>query len=464
VLTDSGNGPIRGIWWLPSRPDRKVVGEFASVDSGPPTLTLDGSLELAARTDYPSYDYVLGEVGGQPTTLWAVEQVSMPMVSQHHQVLWARHALIGIHLTAAAGPFAFAAIEFDALGEWIGRSGLRHWTPPQEPTVGQVAQTVEYVLGEQPEVALDDGTSFKIAARPSLSAGGNEIRLRQHAQLEIRPTAIQTCDWFFDYVNGFRDLLTLISDHPVRVTRAFFVPSADAPAGTSPLISWVTRWGPARQASEEPRWTAMLFTLDAVQDHWPGMLRRWFERRQALSDALDLLLSLTYAPPTFWDTRLLLVAQSAEAFHRRNVRNKRWPDEQFDRWKREILTACPAEDRQRIDQLLRYSNEPTLRERLTELGNMSAGALPMLFDRFPNWIDTAINMRNAYTHRGQEAGPQFDPNEVYDMVAVTTFVIKACVLLELGLPADEIAMLIVNQLTYLRLRARPTGQGQNPGT
>ena len=81
-----------------------------------------------------------------------------------------------------------------------------------------------------------------------------------------------------------------------------------------------------------------------------------------------------------------------------------------------------------------------------------------------NWINTTVNMRNAYTHRGQEAGPQFDPNEVYDMVVVTTFVIKACILLELGLPGDEIAMFIVNQLTYLRLRARPTGQGQNAGS
>jgi hypothetical protein len=460
VTTESEPTRVEGDWWLPTQSDRRIAGELEWTPTGWPVLRLKGSFEGGAREDYPGYSLVHGTTHlGQQVTLIETRQVSMPMLSQLGQELAASHALIGTHLESPLDGFELAWAKLDALGEWIGRSGLSHDSVRWDAAPGEVSAKVQYTAGEQPIVTLADGTTVQVKITPGLNTARYEVSLRQDAAIEIRPKQPKSCMEMAVYVRGFRELLALITDYPVRVKEARMVRLGREPKGDR-WVTWLARWsGPIVSERSSVAWHSMLFTLVDASEYWETLLQTWYEKRESLADSLDLLLSLTDAPPTFVDTELVLAAQSGEAYHRRNVRNLRWPKAEFKKWKDEIVRACPAHDRQRVEELLRYANEPTLRERLTELRDKSASALPLLFERYPDWVDQTVNMRNGYTHRGSEKGPSFQAKDVYNCAAVTAFVVKACILLDLGVPSQKLAQSLMNNSTYSMLLSR----GFRPG-
>jgi hypothetical protein len=461
--SEADRSHIRGEWWLPSRADLRIGGDLEWTPTSRPLLKLSGSFQAVAREDHPSYPLVHGNTYlGEPLTLIDAQQVSMPPFSQE---LVASHALVGTHLQSPADGFELAFVKLDVLGEWIGRSGVRHGPISWDMPPGQVAAKVEYIMGEQPTVRLTDGSTVRVQIGPGLNSSRYEVLLRQDAAIEFRPAEPKSCAEMAPYVRGFRELLALITDYPVKVTEAqMLLPGSGAKSART--VSWLARWsGPIVVERDPVTWHSMLFNLDDASNYWEPLLQRWYDKRDALADSLDLLLSLTYAPPTFLDTQLVLAVQSAEAYHRRNVRNLRCPRDQFKKWRDEIVGACPKEDRMRVEELLGFANEPTLRERLTELRDKAASALPMLFDRYPNWVDQTTKMRNAYTHRGSEKGPSFDPKDLYNMAEVTPLVVKACILLDLGVPDQELAKRILNNSTYSWLLSRglrPTEQQPEP--
>jgi hypothetical protein len=410
---------------------------------------------MAAREDYPTYPLVHGNTQlGQPITLINAQQVSMPMLSHMGQEVAASHALIGTHLKSSADGFELVRVKLDALGEWIGRSGVRYDSPRWDAPPGEVAAKAEYIMGEQPAVRLTDGTTVQVRITPGLRSSRYEVLLRQDAAIEFRAALPKSCAEMAAYVRGFRDLLALIAVYPVRVTEALMLLPGTEPKSER-TVSWLARWsGPIIGERDPAAWHSMLFNLVDAAEYWETLLQRWYEKRGLLADALDLLLSLTDAPPTYVDTQLVLAAQSAEAYHRRNIRNLRWPKVQFKKWKDEIVRACPMEDRKRIQGLLQYLNEPTLSERLTDLQEKAVPALPILFDRYPSWVVQTKEMRNAFTHRGSEKGPSFDPKDVYNMAEVTAFVVKACILLDLGVPDRKFAERILNNSAYSMLLSR----------
>lgn len=455
LTTESEPTRISGEWWLPTQADRRIAGELEWTPTRSPVLSLSGSFETAARDDYPGYPLVHGKTQlGQPLTLIDGHQVSMPMLSQTLQQVAASHALVGTYLQSPADGFEMAWGTLDALGEWIGRSGLRHDLPDWDAPPGRVAAKAEYIMGEQPAVRLTDGTTVQLRVTPGLKSSQYEVSLRQEAAVEFRPAELKSCAEMATYLRGFRDLLALITAYPVRVTGVLLCLPGSEPKSER-MVSWLARWsGPIVGERDPVAWHSMLFNLVDASEYWETLLQRWYEKRDLLADALDLLLSLTDAPPTYLDTQLVLAAQSAEAYHRRNVRNVRWPKAQFKKWKDEIVKACPIEDQERIEELLRHSNEPTLHERLAELREKAAPALPILFDRYPNWADQTKDMRHAYTHRGSEKGPAFDLKDVYNMAEVTAFVVKACILLDLGVPHRKLAERILNNSAYSMLLSR----------
>jgi hypothetical protein len=376
------------------------------------------------------------------------------MLSQLRQDLAGSYAVLGTHLQSPDDPFEMGLVRLDALGEWIGKTGIRYEPPRWDTQPGVVAARAEYVASEQPVVTLVDGTKVRLQIGPGLKASRYEVTLRQDTAVEFRPAQPKSCDEMADYVRGFREFLALVTDYPASVTEAHLLLPGSAPTSER-LVGWLARWqGPMAGDRNEISWHRMLFNLRDAAEYWAPLVQGWYEKRPELADCLDLLLSVTYAPPTFLDTEFLLTVQSAEAYHRRNVRNLRWPKDEFKRWKDGIVQACPAQDRERVEQLLRFANEPTLRERLKDLYDQSAKALPMLFDRFPNWVDQTTDMRNTYTHRGTEKGPTFDRVDVFTMAEVTSFVVKACVLLSLGVPDRQLADHLLNNSRYSMLLSR----------
>ena len=75
----------------------------------------------------------------------------------------------------------------------------------------------------------------------------------------------------------------------------------------------------------------------------------------------------------------------------------------------------------------------------------------MLFDCYPDWPSRTRKMRNDYIHRGKRETPHYSADDIYEGVEVTLRVVRTCILLDLGMPPNEIAIGLLSHAPYLRL-------------
>jgi len=109
----------------------------------------------------------------------------------------------------------------------------------------------------------------------------------------------------------------------------------------------------------------MLLRFRDVQAHLPGLFRRWLESCNLLQPAFDLYFSMQLRDPGFQELRFLGLVQALESLHRLRHQDQPSPKHQ-ERLKR-LTKPFGRKDRRWLEGKLRYSHEPTLSERITDL-------------------------------------------------------------------------------------------------
>jgi len=392
-------------------------------------------------------------VNGRAVVLLDAGQLSEPIFTLDNQLVGANHAVIGWSDEQIGDAFKVSIVEMSGLNEWLGYHPIRY-DVPNEVKPGLTTGRIEFVQPEQPSVSLSDGTELRVRVGPGLKSSRYEASLRLVSRLEVTLSKPGTASTHFSHARRFRDFMAFCTEYAVQVTDAQLMKQQYEPGGPvgEPPMDWWARWNePGPSPEDAPSWTHMNFLVREHINEWSQMVTTWFDKWAILRDPVELLLSLTFAPPTYWDTRLLLVCSAAEAYHRASIGSERWTKVEFRNRRRMVLEGIPEAERQWVSEATRYANEPTLRSRLLDLQDRSNSALPMLFDRHPDWAKVTSKMRNDYAHRGKSKKATHPPDEIFRAVEVTARVVRTCILLDLGLPANDLAMTYVGRPDYIRL-------------
>lgn len=431
-----------GVWWLPDRPDDRVVGDLTFTHEDGPRLELRGILGgaesglmalAAARVE--SHARVLGRVQGlQPVTLddCVVTRSSVGW-GEATQTLRPRIAYLGAS-AEEEGPLLWRCMRLRMrhLLQWFGDDGVsENWD--REAGRG----TLHY---ERPETLSASTDNWSVSLRPRLShiePDGVIPRWQPYVEFEVTlPFAVDYPCFARLFLTSLQDLITLAAGQAAWLTDVIVAKdeSSESWPGARILV------GSYRASSDNPdpvRPEEWLFTAKTLgPSRFADVLVAWLGAAEKFRAPRALLFEEFYRGLTPLENRFLLTVLAAETFH-----GLRFPgaaevsDTAHEKRMAEVLAAIPEKHRSWVVDALAYSNQLSLRRRLKEL---IRGANPVLIPLIPKpnpFVETVVRARNDLIHRASIS--DVPPSRLLHITETLRLMLQVWFLREAGLPPED---------------------------
>ncbi|NAY92667.1 hypothetical protein GTQ34_12135 [Muricauda sp. JGD-17] len=190
-----------------------------------------------------------------------------------------------------------------------------------------------------------------------------------------------------------------------------------------------------------------------VEENFDVVLNEWFGLYKTFHIPINLINSRLKSKRHFTENRFLDAAHAVEVFHRLESDMNKFSIEYFEKLKNAAMDAFPEpnNDRDWMEQLLRYANEPNLRQRLKDLINRYE--LDFLFEdnkAKKNFINMAINTRNYFTHYDSSIKPlkASGPELIYT-TRLLSAILYACITAKLSIDRSKSRRIIQEMMERL---------------
>lgn len=333
--------------------------------------------------------------------------------------------------------FDKCSVTFDQLAHWIGRSGVsvKLQTQTPEPTFPPDRVMIEFEPLRDESAQVADGEELRLTS--TWTVGGDNVTktyLNQGTYLEFVYPGTRPLDGILGDVKCLQDLLTLATN-----------------AATAPLE--ITLWRrditcefpPGQQRPQAMKYYAGQLAegvrLDAPQSAgrilFPfsdigGLptIARWVKVARKYQAVVGSLLSIRYASGLYVENRFNNVISAAESFHRLRFSNELSPKDEYKLFVRELVRAVPREHRSWLSNQLQYSNEPRLKNRLSEMVAHAGEAFAALYDDSNAWVTVVTECRNRLTHHDEKRQINFKSGDLYFITESVFTLVMLCLLRE----------------------------------
>jgi hypothetical protein len=148
----------------------------------------------------------------------------------------------------------------------------------------------------------------------------------------------------------------------------------------------------------------------------------------------------------------LKVVQAIEAFSRRMRNNKIWTEEEFnEKVDRIVAQLQDDEDKKLISGIL--SNEPRLRQRLTDLFAEVNDIFEISSKKRKSYTNKIVDTRNYFTHFDEALKPNvLDVDMMYYLTGYLKLVLRVLLLRELGMDNDLIKCRMIDSQELLNIK------------
>jgi len=441
----------QGYWWLPDKPEKGVPGTLKFDPDEGANLNLLGSFQEA--TDLwrmLDLELILGRSAkGDPITLQDCgETKSNRKIGEGFTTssFHARTVFVGEHFQSPDDVgFERLIVEYLHLDAWAGVSGFELRIPDDYKTHPMMVQhtrpePLTATVGGEYEVTLSFPSKLK-APSPLLT----EATITQRTELGITFPAKKSLEHLLDIAYRLQHLLSFAtrrSVHPV----AMWGKTGHVGQAERVVINYRSI---ARRGSDKKRLrpNEMLFGLRDLPEGFGPTVERWLGRAEVLDLVNQLYLGTIYNPQSYLEQRFLNRVQALEVYHRRAMSTSDLPEEKHEKRKEEILESVAEQHRDWLEGWLRYSNEPNLRKRLTEIFNEYPESVDLVVGNGKkerkSFINRVVATRNYFTHFDQSLEPQAARGEeLYQITEKLKLLIEICLLREIGSEEERIRDLI----------------------
>lgn len=453
-------------WWQPETPDQEYAGLISCDTDGATTIELVGTL---SGSPFPIDDpepQVLHGLGNQGPLFTARKVLRsgarMGVPGFATEVLRPLSLIVGAHVDETT-LYDEALLQMTFLTDWLQESGIRiEMRPSTDAQKGSIAVSYHWPTVRtsfvSPGVAVSTWTGHRGKDTGSGYAINEDVALK--ITLE---KAIPVDDLVSDCVMPLLDLVSFGTRRSNAMDRLTLrSPSVTRVVGGKVEredLEFLTEWI-AKPEKEQKRLSVdhMNFALGDAAMAFDELVRRWFSLYQDLRPCLAPYFGLIYAPPTYVDLRLVSISQALEAYHRASkLPRAAMSKEEFANFKKVLLDACPAEQKEFLEQKLGYLNEISQIERTNQLLKRTGVALGRLLPTRPTFAVDFISARNAKTHPDATKS-QLSGHQMYDLTATATYLFEACIMLDLGFDETLCAELFERQPEYRHLADNPPPQ------
>ena len=454
-----------GIWWLPNNPQNKEACKLAFNNESGIALELIGALgDIYTFDNRKPHQLILGITGeGKQVTLTkcSATGVSVGMPGFSRESYKPSLCLIGAHFDDPAKVlFDRLVVKYSYLSDWVQTSGFEI-----KRSLASHKIEVSYFLPDDIEAKLSIGEVSVSFICNTTGDGIEKIHLNQSVQMEvIADQEYSFSDLSYRYIRPLRNLLSLATTKPNTIIELFFFSkqavfeNGNGEMTQSPIQAFFQQ---AYFREREERLLiphSMLFTLHDMIDDFRTVLERWFNLSNELDSVCNLFFGVQSRPELNLENKFLNVVQAVETYHRRRVKNEVLPKAEHKRKKREVLRSVPAEYQEWLKGLLAYSNEPRLEHRIREILEKAHDAIaPVIIDK-ESFARRVKDTRNYFTHYDRRLLKRAARGEeLFWLTQKLSYLLQACLLLELGFPMQKCAQLLQrNQsFTFLMGQSQP---------
>ncbi|XZM78848.1 HEPN domain-containing protein [Clostridium perfringens] len=196
-----------------------------------------------------------------------------------------------------------------------------------------------------------------------------------------------------------------------------------------------------------------LIMYQDIKNDFGVVYSKWLELQEKLQPIIDKILECDEKERTF-DTQIhfMNIITAIEVFSRRFMNNCKEPQENYEKKIKFILDSIENQEYNKwLEGKLRYANEPTLSKRLKNIFKETK----FLVDISSKYRETIsfkiVELRNYYTHFGQDKTIQLTPIEQFRIYEYLKLVLKILIFKQLSINVEEI--IIKNESKYRELRA-----------
>ena len=414
-------GSYHGRWFRPRSPERAAVGTLELSEDAHVTLKL---FESQGDRDLSPIPILVGNiVGGRPITLLdcnLTESTSSAFSDDSVSTYVPGRLLIGEAFESIEDVrFQRAACDFNYLLEWLGPASLK-----------SSLHKIESIKVAPIRTSLGEG-QIVIHRMAKSRIGIFQSSLEEAASVAFEaPLALTIDEWHERYFHPFANLLTLATGRPnLRdVVHLWPVPSEVTP-NEVPIELIEKRWlFSSREAKSFSR-ADMYFRYEDIESAWPAIIKRWYEMTRTAGSAINVYFSVVYNEHSYIEEQFSNIVEALEGYHRSTRDNREVPDADHTRRLDAVLGSAPPEHREWLDTKLRFSNEPSLRKRLTDLIEASGDALePFLRDRGA-FLQKVLATRNYLVHHNADLRQRSIPlKELWAYTFVLSMLMRATLL------------------------------------
>lgn len=442
-----------GTWWLPDHPEDRVGA----------TLSFERETGLSLRLTSPfrsDHMKLNGIPRVQPIIFGESTEGKLITLRQAYvttrRQFWmpgrerieiydirAEEAFLGAHLQLGAETLVQGVrIELDILDDWAwGNQLLANEVSMDDGHT----QRVDYRIPEPINFKGFGGKAQIAAALKRSSESSSDETVRRVSYLEVafdHPLPYSGIDEVV--LRPFQYFLTFACAFPAHIQRvAFWTEGLDQSLADDryPTFIECLRQQVENKPQKRPTWWELLLPLKTINERLGDVFERWSNLLGHAGIAIDLFSGITLGPQQYLETRFIFAIQALEVYHRRCpwFENKLIPKSEWRaRWrtlKRAAMNVSPELENWVNERISDFSNEPRLRDRLTELvaygGDQSARVLR------EDFIDLATNTRHGLTHYNPSI-KVVEGADLYWLAEEAMALMEACLLRDLGLAPEDV--------------------------
>jgi len=399
---------FQGVFWLPRNSETKVPGTLRYIPGEGTTLQLLGTWytteELLGKKRIGDETFIVGmSEHGTLVTLWNClrtgSDLHMPGIST--MSFYANVLFVGAAITATEDlEFTLARARFSYLEDWVGLSGFdisENWE--------QHSVIVKYTLPDPLEILLPSSDVIRIvytATTPSMRFVQNEATICQKVFIEYKPHEQKKMGECCSTLRRLQYFFGFAASIPLRIMELKLRSRVNCKVidgkESFPFID--TYFVPVEPKNLPVSWSPnhALFKFSDIKEDLSGAIIRWLDKYELLQPVFDLYFGVQYDRETYVQQSFLHLVHAIEAYHRLASSDMEVTEEVHRRRMTAILSAVSQEHRSWLKEKLRYSNELTLRKRLSLIINDYMNYLSKLIPNHGSFITSVVDNRNYLTH------------------------------------------------------------------
>lgn len=440
-----------GIFWLVENEEEKIPGEVTISNGGKIEVEINGlfggDLQLTKNT---FANRIIGKLeDGRLITLddcYYIER-NLSFGGMSKSRIFSNFAMFGAAFEKDEIP-TFETLEFsiDSIDEWIGITGISVTRDFEKRTATisyNPIKNLSYKIS--PTISLEIGFAYTIPGFPVR----NEAKITQSTFFKIVSENKISIDELTELAYKITNLVCFATDHILSMKSAV-VTSSDliqelTETESRPLpINLYYQSLPFTEQPIKLRNSEILFNFSSLQDRAENFLKNWIAACDYLAPSLGLYFSVKNGGQKHLEGKFLALAQSLETYHRRTSDEKMMEEKSFSEMIDKIVSGCPQEHAEWLQQRLQFGNEISLRKRLEKIIEPFKEIIGTN-TKNKSMIGKIVSTRNYLTHYGEEAkkGAVFGI-EMWKLQNKLEAILQLHIMQTIGFTKDEIKFISEN--------------------